>query len=84
MTTIGKGKIALAIASGRRIRNVVEARVVGCEQMSAQFSGMDLRPSRFDPSVQRWLELQDSFARWGKGLSVERLQQLGESVRADQ
>ena len=58
MTTSGKGKIALAIAPGRRIRNVVEARAVGCEQTSAQFSRMDLRPSRFDLPEQRGLSFR--------------------------
>ena len=49
-----------------------------------QFSRVDLRPSRFDPPEQRWLELQDSLGRWGRGLSLERLQRLGEIARTDQ
>ena len=41
------------------------------------------RPSRYEQPEKRWLELQDSLSRWGQGLSIERLQQLGEIARAD-
>ena len=42
-------------------------------QWFTQFSRMDLRPSRFDPSEPRWLELQDSLGLCGQALNVERL-----------
>ena len=32
------------------------------------------RPSRCEQPEKRWLELQDSLGRWGRGLSVERLE----------
>ena len=42
------------------------------------------RPSRYEQPEKRWLELQDSLGRWGPGLSLERLQRLGEIAKTDQ
>ena len=41
------------------------------------------RPSRYEQPEQRWLELQDSLGRWGRGLSLERLQRLGDISKTD-
>ena len=53
-------------------------------QWFTQFSRMDLRPSRFDPSEPRWLELQDSLGLCGQALNVERLEHLVQIAKTDQ
>ena len=53
-------------------------------QWFTQFSRMDLRPSRFDPSAPRWLALQDSLGLCGQALNVERLEHLVQIAKTDQ
>ena len=48
------------------------------------YSRIDVRPIRYKRPEDEWLELQGSLNRWGKGLSVERLQRLGWISRIDE
>ena len=47
------------------------------------YSRMDARPTRYERQEEEWLDLQRSLNSGGKGLSIEKLQQLGEIAKTD-
>ena len=54
------------------------------ENFVTQYSFLDVKPSRFEPTPGYWREFEAQLQRWGGTSSWKRLEQLGQVARTEQ